>query len=91
MIQLPSLEHISERPGVYMFRDSKRNILYIGKAKNLRKRVAHYFAPGSVRKQDMVNKADDVEFLVCQSEQEALVLESNLIRQYYPPFNRLLK
>jgi excinuclease ABC subunit C len=91
MLTLPSLDHISELPGVYVFRDGKKKILYIGKAKNLRKRVGHYFAPGSVWKQDMMSKADEVEFLVCQSEQEALVLESNMIKKHYPPFNRLLK
>lgn len=91
MFSLPSLNHISEQPGVYIFRDAKKVILYVGKAKNLRKRLSQYFNPGSVRKQDMLSKADDVEFLVCQSEQEALVLESNLIKKHHPVFNRLLK
>jgi excinuclease ABC subunit C len=91
MFALPHLDHISEGPGVYIFRDAKKSILYVGKAKNLKKRLSQYFSPGSVRKQDMLSKADDVEFLVCQTEQEALVLESNFIKQHYPPFNRLLK
>lgn len=91
MLQFPSLDHISELPGVYIFRDGRKQILYIGKAKNLRKRVGQYFNPKSVWKQDMLNKAENLEFLVCQSEQEALVLESNLIKKHFPPFNRLLK
>jgi len=91
MFVLPNVDHISEWPGVYIFRDIKKSILYVGKAKNLRKRLSQYFNPGSVRKQDMLSKASDVEFLSCQSEQEALVLESHLIKTHYPPFNRLLK
>lgn len=91
MLKLESLDHISEQPWVYIFRDSKKNIIYVGKAKNLKKRLAQYFAAWSLWKQDMIHKADDVEFLVCQSEQEALILESNLIKQHFPVYNRLLK
>lgn len=88
---LPSLDHISELPGVYIFRDGKKRVLYVWKAKNLKKRLGQYFNPGSLWKQDMLSKAEDVEFLVCQTEQESLILESNLIKQYSPPYNRLLK
>ncbi|MFA7284493.1 MAG: GIY-YIG nuclease family protein [Candidatus Absconditabacterales bacterium] len=91
MISLETLNHISEEPGIYIFRDAKKGILYIGKAKNLKKRITQYFAVGSLRKQDMMHKAEDVEFMVCQSESEALVLESNLIKQHQPVYNRLLK
>ncbi len=91
MIRLQSLDHISEQSGIYIFRDNKKHILYIGKAKNLKKRISQYFAPWSLWKQDMMHKAEDVEFMVCQSESEALVLESNLIKQHKPHYNRLLK
>ena len=91
MISLDTLAHISELPGVYLFRDSKKQVIYIGKAKNLHKRVSQYFATGSLRKQDMMHRATDLEFMVCNNEADSLVLESNLIKQYQPSYNRLLK
>lgn len=90
MLTLPSLSHIPTDFGIYIFKHGK-DILYIGKAKNLKNRISQYFNPGSLRKQDMLNKADDVEFIVCKTENEALVLESNMIKQHKPPYNRLLK
>ena len=86
-----STNHIPDEPGVYFFKDAKANILYIGKAKNLHKRVQQYFTPWSIRKQDMVNKATSVDFVTVTSEQEALALECNLIKKSQPPYNRLLK
>lgn len=91
MFTLPQHNHIPTGPWVYIFRDRRKEILYIGKAKNLQKRIIQYFSPWSVWKQDMLNKADDMEFITCQSEQEALVLESNMIKQHQPLYNRLLK
>lgn len=79
------------KPGIYIFKDTKKNILYIGKAKNIQKRIQQYFSPGSVRKQDMVNKAHNIEFLITESETEALQLEENLIKANKPPFNSLLR
>lgn len=90
MISFNSLSHIPNDPGIYIFKQGK-NILYIGKAKNLKNRLSQYFNPWSVWKQDMLTKADDVEFLVCKTETESLVLEANMIRQHKPPYNRLLK
>lgn len=65
--------------------------MYIGKAKNLQKRVGQYFAPNSVRKQEMLNKASSVDFLIVNNESEALYLEDNLIKQHQPEYNNLLK
>jgi len=65
--------------------------LYIGKAKNLKNRVSQYFNPNSVWKQDMLNKAIDIDFLQVKTESEALYLEDNLIKKYQPPFNNMLK
>lgn len=65
--------------------------MYIGKAKNLHKRVQQYFTPGSVRKQEMLVKAHTVESMSVANESEALYLESNLIKKYQPPYNSLLK
>jgi len=87
----PPLQHIPQVPGVYLFRDKKETVLYIGKAKNLQKRVSQYFSPWSVWKQDMVHKAERIEFIEAQNESEALYLEDNLIKQHTPEFNNLLK
>lgn len=76
---------------VYLFKDKKGNILYIGKAKNLQKRVSQYFAPNSLRKQEMLNKAATLDFLIVNNESEALYLEDNLIKQHQPEYNNLLK
>ena len=86
-----STSHIPQEPGIYIFKDDAWNILYIGKAKNLLKRVQQYFTPGSVWKQDMLSHATQIEHIVVQSENEAYLLESNLIKQHQPPYNSLLK
>ncbi len=85
---LASLPH---KPWVYLFKNKKDEILYIGKAKNLKKRVAQYFNPNSVWKQDMLNKAHTVDFFTVKTESEALYLEDNLIKTHQPPFNSILK
>jgi excinuclease ABC subunit C len=83
--------HIPQSPGIYIFKDSDGAILYIGKAKNLLKRVQQYFTPGSLWKQDMLSHATNIEHIVVQSDNEAYLLESNLIKQHQPPYNSLLK
>ena len=83
--------NIPNKPWIYLFKDRKDSILYIWKAKNLKKRVAQYFNPNSVRKQDMLNKAETVDFLQVKNESEALYLEDNLIKEHQPPFNNMLK
>jgi excinuclease ABC subunit C len=91
MLSQTNLSHIPHLPWVYIFKDHRSQILYIGKAKNLNKRVHQYFAVWSVWKQDMMHKADSVEFVVVENENEALMLESNLIKKHLPAYNRLLK
>lgn len=91
MLSQTNLSHLPHQPWVYIFKDHRGQILYIGKAKNLSKRVHQYFSPWSVWKQDMMHKADSVEFVVVDNEWESLILESNLIKQHLPPYNRLLK
>jgi len=86
-----ALNNIPQEPWVYFFKDKKDKILYIWKAKNLQKRVAQYFAVGSVWKQDMMQKAEKVDFIVVQNESEALYLEDNLIKKNLPEYNNLLK
>jgi excinuclease ABC subunit C len=90
-MQLSSTSHIPTTPGIYIFKDRKGKILYIGKAKNLKNRVQQYFSKGSVWKQEMVAIAETVEFVEVSSESDALTLEENLIKQYLPEYNRLLK
>lgn len=85
------ISHISHEPGIYIFKDKSWGVLYIGKAKNLHKRVQQYFTPGSVWKQEMLHKAVSVEYVCVHNESEALYLESNLIKEHQPPFNSLLK
>lgn len=85
------LPYLPSTPGVYQFKKKAGKILYIGKAKDLSKRVGQYFSPGSVWKVDMVHQAYQVEYIETTTEEEALLLEEQLIKQYYPEYNRLLK
>ena len=86
-----NLDHIPHEPWVYLFKNASGKLLYIWKAKDLKKRVGQYFSKGSVWKQDMVAKATKVEFMVVNSDHEAYLLESNLISKHKPPYNSLLK
>lgn len=82
------------KPGVYQFRDDSGKIIYIGKAKNLRNRVRSYFLKNgghSGRTRVMVRKITDFTFIVVESELDALLLENNLIKQYQPRYNVMLK
>lgn len=81
-------------PGVYIMKDKDGTIIYIGKAKSLKNRVTQYFGAGNqhndkVRK--MVSMVDDFEYVLCDSEFEALILENSLIKQNQPKYNILLK
>jgi len=85
------INNIPNKPWIYLFKDKKDSILYIWKAKNLKNRVSQYFNPNLVRKQEMLNQADKVDFLQVKTESEALYLEDNLIKEHQPPFNNMLK
>ena len=81
-------------PGVYRYYDSEGNVIYVGKAKDLHKRVAQYFVPPErlTRKTAiMVSKIADAQYSVVDTEADALLLENNLIKQYKPKYNILLK
>jgi excinuclease ABC subunit C len=84
------IAHLPLSPGVYQFKDSKGNHLYVGKAKRLRNRVRSYFQgsrnhDGRIRV--MVSKIDDIEVIVTDSEAEALILENTLIKKFQPRYN----
>jgi len=87
------LTQIPAEPGVYRMLDEKRKVLYVGKARNLKKRISSYFQrrPESPRTEAMVRKVHDVAFAVTTSEAEALIVEHNLIKQLKPRYNVLLK
>ncbi|NET90222.1 MAG: excinuclease ABC subunit UvrC [Kamptonema sp. SIO1D9] len=88
------LKEIPLEPGIYLMRDRSGNILYIGKSKKLRSRVRSYFRPGqqlSDRLRMMVRQVAEIEFIVTDTEAEALALEANLVKQHQPYFNVLLK
>ena len=83
-----------ELPGVYIMRDAKKQIIYIGKAKILKNRVSQYFREGERHEpkvQKMVDNVFDFDYVVCTSEFEALILECSLIKQNQPKYNILLK
>lgn len=85
---------LTTSPGCYIMKDKMKKIIYIGKAKNLRNRVTSYFRKGQdhlPKVWKMVSHVYDYDFIVTDSEFEALVLECSLIKQYTPKYNILLK
>lgn len=85
---------LPQSPGIYIYTDAKKDILYIGKAKNLRSRVRSYFGKSAdlgPAKERMVTLIDDIQIIATDTELEALVLEANLIRKHQPPYNVLLR
>lgn len=81
-------------PGVYRYYDASGKVIYVGKAKDLHKRVAQYFVPPerlNVKTRVLVSKIADAQFSVVDTEADALLLENNLIKQYKPRYNILLK
>jgi excinuclease ABC subunit C len=88
------LKNLPTTPGVYLHKDAGGKIIYVGKAKNLRNRVRSYFQSGrrhDRKTRELVKRINDLEFIVTDTEVEALVLESNLIKQHKPRYNVLLK
>jgi excinuclease ABC subunit C len=94
MTDIPELDHLPASPGVYLFRDEGGKVLYVGKAKSLRSRVRSYFRSDDgrgLRVRELVRRTADVDTIVVGSEAEALLLESNLIKEHKPRFNIQLR
>ena len=90
----PDRSHLPASPGVYIFKDAGGAVLYVGKAKSIRSRVASYFnrsGDGRPKIAELRDQVEQIDFIVTESETEALVLESNLIKRNRPRFNASLK
>src|SRR5215211_4176754 len=92
--EIKKLDQFPTLPGVYLMKDEAGQILYVGKAKSLRQRVKQYFVPGRDGRMMvpfLVARIHEIDTIVVSSEKEALLLESNLIKQHKPRYNALLK
>lgn len=89
----PKIKELPEKPGVYIMKDARGEIIYVGKAVILKRRVTQYFrsSPKPAKVQAMVDNVDDFEYIVTLTEADALVLESTLIKKHMPRYNILLK
>jgi len=88
------LKSVPQRPGCYLMRDRRGVIIYIGKAKNLKRRVSSYFRPGArhpPKVRSMVDTVYDFEFMVVKNDAESLLTEASLIKKYKPRFNILMR
>lgn len=85
--------NLPESPGIYQYLDKEQHIIYVGKAKNLKKRVYSYFSKEheSGKTRVLVSKIRDIKYIVVNSEEDALLLENNLIKEHKPRYNVLLK
>ncbi|MFA5108101.1 MAG: GIY-YIG nuclease family protein [Candidatus Micrarchaeia archaeon] len=92
-MQIPCNRPIPHAPGVYLFKDEKGTNIYIGKAKDLKKRVSSYFRKRQENDKTaaLVKKISSVDFIFTDNEEEAILLEGNLIKQHYPKYNIMLK
>lgn len=80
-------------PGVYLMKDSSNNVIYVGKSKNIKNRVRSYFSgiPADPKTIELVKKITDLDYILTKTEEQALILESNLIKKYKPKYNISLK
>lgn len=93
MVKITEISFLPTEPGCYLFRNTKGECLYVGKAKNLKKRVSSYFQKKDLdpKTQSLVSHIADIDIFTTNSEVEALLLENNLIKKYYPHYNIDLK
>jgi excinuclease ABC subunit C len=90
---LVKIKSLPENPGIYQYLNSQGQIIYVGKAKNLKKRVSSYFTKNhdNTKTSILVKQINDIRFVVVSSEFDALILENNLIKEYQPKYNIQLK
>jgi excinuclease ABC subunit C len=94
MLSSDSIKEFPQKPGVYLFKDKSGKIIYIGKAKNLQKRINSYFTQGSNQSRKLayiIRNAQRIDHIITGTETEALILEGNLIKKYRPRYNVDLK
>ena len=84
---------LPKKPGVYHFYNNKKEIIYIGKAKSLKKRVSSYFTKNhkNLKTKNLIRKTVDINCIIVETEIDALLLENNLIKKHQPRYNILLK
>ncbi len=87
------IKQIPDKPGVYLMKDDSGEIIYVGKARSLKKRVRSYFRKGnqSYKTSIMIDHIDDFDYIVTDTEMESYILEANLIKKYHPKYNVRLK
>ena len=87
------LNNLTKSPGVYKFLDDSNNVIYVGKAKNLRNRVRSYFTgkKSDEKTRSLVTNIKDISIIIVETESDALLLENNLIKKFKPKYNILLK
>ncbi len=88
------IQNIPDKPGCYQYFDDKGSIIYVGKAKNLKKRVSSYFTKthhDSPKTRILVSKIKDIKYIVVDTEEDTFLLENNLIKEYQPRYNVMLK
>ena len=87
------IQNLPNSAGVYQYYDKNKCLLYVGKAKNIKKRVASYFTKSHENKRIkiLVSKIEDIKFVIVKTEIDALLLENNLIKKHQPRYNVMLK
>ena len=88
------LANLPKEPGVYKFKDDSNKIIYVGKAKNLKNRVSSYFQSSrdqTSKTKKLVEQIADIEYITVGSDLEAIMLETNLIKELHPKYNVLMK
>ncbi len=93
-MDIEKIKHLPEAPGVYLMKDKNKNVIYIGKASSIKKRVSSYFQPSrtiSPRKDKLISKVKGIDYLVTRSKAEALLFEASLIKEHQPQYNVAFK
>lgn len=91
MIKRENLKTLPKTPGVYLYKNSKQKVIYVGKAINLRNRVKSYFVGRNKRNDDLIENIADIQTVIVKTELEALLLEARYIKQYHPKYNIIQK